>query len=71
MTNPDVKQISELTATIAAREQRGWAATLKVVASMSRDYHDNRSHPSMSLEDHIGDCRLTDAEAAFVSFAAG
>jgi hypothetical protein len=66
LTNPDLKPISDLSASVSAREQEGWAAALAIVSSMSRDYHDTRSHPMMSLEDHIADCRLTEAEASYV-----
>ena len=66
LTNPGVKPISDLSTIVPAQEHEGWAAALAVVSSMSRDYHDTRSHPTMSLEDHIADCRLAEAEASFV-----
>jgi hypothetical protein len=57
--------ISELIRTLAPETQRGMAACVRVLNSMTWDYHDYKGLPEMTLGQHLGSGFNSD-EADFV-----
>jgi hypothetical protein len=58
------RKIEELLA--RAPERKNCEAALRIADSMTRDYHDTKSHPALGLDQHIAYCELSEAEARFV-----
>lgn len=58
--------LKELTDTLPIYVRDGWHATLAVLDSMYLDYHDTRANPTMSIDDHIAYCKLSEPNGKFV-----
>ncbi len=62
----DLAPLSELRKHLAPDERAGVDACLRVVDSMTQDYHDCKGHPTMSLDEHLALLPLSLAQSAFV-----
>lgn len=62
----DALPLAELLEELDLADRENYRAAFAVLDSMYRDYHDTRASPTMSLDDHLVDCRIGEPQATFV-----